>query len=137
MDENYLYSAEELMDIPFTPTEIKTMKTYIDTLKNNIETDGENYVIVKNPSTRILRHLQYVLNYNFDRELYGYPDIIYKMSLSEFMKVKTINKDITHTKVNMAKQAPFGEEMNQALPPTEEEKKKATQDVLNRIIENE
>ena len=26
IDENYLYSAQELMDLPFTPTEIQTMK---------------------------------------------------------------------------------------------------------------
>jgi hypothetical protein len=57
MDENYLYSAQELMDIPFTPTEIQTMKGYIDKLKNQIETDGDNYVIVKNPNPRIFRHL--------------------------------------------------------------------------------
>jgi hypothetical protein len=38
---------------------------------------------------------------------------------------------ISDKKIAMASQAPFGEEMNQALPPTEEEKKKTTQDSKN------
>jgi hypothetical protein len=53
------------------------------------------------------------------------------------------NTVISDKKIAMASQAPFGEKMNQALPPREEEKKKTTQDIfkesedyINKIIKN-
>jgi hypothetical protein len=125
-----LYSSKELMDIPLTPKETSIIKGYIDRLKNNIETDGDNFVIVENPSDRIYYYLESILGYKMIYQI----NSIYRMSLG-FQNNKSYNP-IINKKFSLAPQAPFGEEMNQGLPPTEEEKKKALQDVLDKINNN-